>query len=801
MALSLQTSVVSTGSNSYGHFSDDGKEYVITRADTPMPWVNVISNGDYGLTLSEAGSGYSWRTHAGLNRITRWDQDLVRDEWGKYLYLRDASSGEFWSAGRQPCGAEMDEYRVRHGMGYSVIESLSGTIESQVTYTVPFGAPCELWMLRIRNRGREARRLQVFSYFEWLLGAAPDWHREFQRLFIETSYDAARGALLATKVLWELPGQPGPNWNRSWPYVAFHSASVPPAAYHADKRTFLGRNGKLSAPAALTQHPGTGQSPDTAGRWGDAIGSLRVDLELEPGATTEVVFVLGAAGDRAEALALVDRYKDPTAAHEALAEVRRFWEGLTGDLEIDTPDPALNLMGNGWLAYQAISCRLWGRTAYYQMGGAYGFRDQLQDSLAWLLLGRPEKTLEQIRLHAAHQYKDGIVLHWWHPLAEDGLRSNYSDDLLWLPFAVLYYVRETGDKSLLEETVPFFDGGSGTLREHCMRAFDMALKRRSERGLPLMLEADWNDGMNAVGVGGRGESVWMAHFLHYLLRGWAGIQVLNSTERERFETEAEALKEATNAHAWDGEWYWRATTDAGEVLGSSKSGEGQIFLNAQTWAVLSGIAPEERARQAMASAREHLYTQYGALLLAPAYSVPNEHIGYLTRYAPGTRENGGVYVHASCWAVLAERQANGGEAAYQLWRSFCPPVRAEEPDAYMAEPYVMPGNVDGPLSALPGRGGWTWYSGSAQWYLRAIVEGVLGVKAELEGLRVEADLPEGWPGFRIKRRFRGAIYDITVRRAAAGEQTGCKVNGEPWQGETLPVGERGTIQSIEVVGA
>jgi cellobiose phosphorylase len=779
----------------YGYFSDDGREYVITRPDTPKPWVNVISNGDYGLTISQAGSGYSWRTHASLNRVTRWEQDLIRDEWGKYLYIRDQESGEFWSPGWQPRGREIEDYRVRHGMGYSVIEGRYGTLRSELTYFVPHGDPCELWLLRLHNEGDAPRRLQLFTYFEWLLGAAPDWHREFHRVFIETAYDEAAGALLATKVLWDLPGQEGPHWNHDWAYVAFHSASRHPSGFDGDKGAFLGRHGHLSAPEAVAR----GHSQGTQGRWGDAIGSLQVEVEVPPGESVEVVFALGAADSREQALTLAEKYRDPSAAHAALEEVRRFWPELISGLQVETPDDAVNLIANGWLTYQAISCRLWGRTAYYQSGGAYGFRDQLQDSLVWLLLGQPERTLDQIRLHAAHQYQDGIVLHWWHPLAESGLRSRYSDDLLWLPFVLLRYIHETGDLASLDEEVPFFDGGSATLREHCLRAFNVALERRSERGLPLILEGDWNDGLNAVGARERGESVWMAHFLYGILRGWCGLPGLDDATRERFQAEAAALREATNAHAWDGAWYWRATTDDGAVLGSAANEQGRIFLNAQTWAVLSGLAPEERARQAMESAREYLYAPYGALLFAPAYSVPDPSVGYLTRYAPGVRENGGVYVHAACWAVLAERQIHGADAAYDIWRRFCPVVRGQQPEDYVGEPYVMPGNVEGPDSAYPGRGGWTWYTGSAAWYLRALVEGVLGVEARLEGLRVGAELPDEWDGFHIHRRFRGATYDIRVRRAEGNEPRGCRVNGEAWDGETLPIAEAGATQQVEVV--
>ncbi|MCI0394174.1 MAG: glycosyl transferase family 36 [Chloroflexi bacterium] len=781
--------------NDYGYFSEDGKEYIITRPDTPMPWINVISNGDYGLVLSQAGSGYSWLTHASLNRITRWEQDLVRDDWGKYLYLRDADSHEFWSAGWQPCGGTLEFYQVRHGMGYSVVEARRGNLESQLTYLVPPDDPCELWLLRLQNRGRRLRKLQLFTYLEWLLGAAPDWHREFHRLFIEAWYDDTHGALLATKAMWDLPGQPGVHWNRSWPYVAFHSSSQPPAGFESDKGAFMGRNGRLSEPRAL----GDGRSLNTQGRWGDAIGSLQVNVTLPPGEAVELVFTLGVADDTEQALALAERYRQPAAAHQALAAVRRTWQEITGRIVVETPDPALNLMANGWLQYQAISGRLWGRTAYYQTGGAYGFRDQLQDSLVWLLLDRPEQTLAQIRLHAAHQFQDGVVFHWWHPLAEWGLRSKHSDDLLWLPFAAMCYLHETGSFDCLEEEIPFWDGGVATLREHCLRAFRVALQRRSERGLPLILEGDWNDGLNAVGPAGRGESIWMAHFLYYLLTGWASLPILNEADQARFRTEAEALREATNAHGWDGAWYWRATTDDGAILGSDQQPEGKIFLNAQTWAVLSGLAPADRAHQAMASAREHLYTAYGPLLFAPGYTRPDPKIGYLSRYAPGARENGGVYVHAACWAVLAERRLHGAEAAYATWRSFCPPWRGQEPEVYAAEPYVMPGNVSGPQSATPGRGGWTWYTGSAAWYLRAAIEGVLGVEARLLGLHVQADLPAGWKEFRLQRSFRGALYHIHVRQALEGEQPGCTVDGQACQTECLPVAAAGSVSVVEIV--
>jgi cellobiose phosphorylase len=781
--------------NAYGSFADDGLEYIITRPDTPMPWVNVISNGDYGLVVSQAGSGYSWRTHASLNRITRWEQDLIRDEWGKYLWLRDAETESWWSLTRQPSGEQLSDYRVRHGLGYSVIEARHDGIASSVCYTVPHGDPCELWRVTLANTGDRPRRVQLFSYFEWLLGAAPDWHREFHRIFIETRFDRDQNAILATKVLWDLPGESGPHWNRSWPYVAFHSASLPPAGFDTDKRAFLGRHGDVHAPHAVK----TGSSAGTTGRWGDAIGSLQLEAEIAPGETAEIVFVLGAADNEQQAATLIEKYRSPAAFGSALDQVQQFWHDIVDALVIDTPDPAFDLLGNTWLKYQAISGRLWARTAYYQTGGAYGFRDQLQDSLIWLLLGQPERTLDQIRLHAAHQYADGVVLHWWHPLAESGLRSGYSDDLLWLPFAVLRYVEETGDLAPLDEEIPFYDGGAAPLREHCLRAFEHALGRRSPRGLPLIGDADWNDGLNAVGAAGRGESVWMGHFLHLLLRGWAALPLLENTIRDRLGVEADAIKAAVNAHGWDGSWYWRATTDNGDLLGSHANAEGRIFLNAQTWAILADTAPPDRAQNAIDAARELLFKEWGPLLLAPAYSVPDPHVGYLTRYAPGTRENGGLYTHAGCWAILAERRMGNADSAYRLWRSFCPVLRGDEPDRYMAEPYVTPGNVDGPQSEFPGRGGWTWYTGSAQWYLRAMVEAILGVTATWDGLRIEPQLPADWDRYFVKRRFRGAEYEITVRRAQGHEQPAWTINGEQTHGPLLPVAPVGSRFVVEIV--
>jgi len=794
----------------YGYFDNTEREYVITRWETPTPWVNVISNGDYGLVVSQAGGGYSWRSHASLNRLTRWNQDLVRDVDGRFLYLRDEEATgdgkQFWSLAWQPVQPEYGFYECRHGQGYSVFTTHYANIETRWTVTVPPDAPLEIWLVRVRNLGESKRHLSLFSYLEWLLGTAPDWHREFHKTFIETSFEREAGAILATKYNWEPPITTRAHWNTDWPYVAFHAAWPTPVAFETDKQSFLGQYGSPAKPRALIE----GKLQGSSGRWGDAIASLHVTLDLDAGEERTVVFLIGAADTRQEAISLVQRFTQPEIAGQALAQSRADWLGRTQRLQVDTPDLALNLMANSWLVYQTISGRLWGRSAYYQTGGAIGFRDQLQDSLVYLLLGQPEQTLAQIRLHARHQFADGSAHHWWHPLpalgasaeVESGMRTKISDNRLWLCYVLARYLEETADFAALDLAEPFVDDPiPGSLWEHCRRALDLALSQLSRRGLPLIGGGDWNDGLNAVGVEGRGESVWLGHFLYGLLIDYAGFAGYRGefSLAQRYGDKAAALKGIINQIAWDGEWYWRASTDSGMLLGSQENAEGKIFLNAQTWAILSGLATPERAEKAMQSARQHLYKSYGPLLLEPAYSRPDPEIGYLTRYAPGLRENGGVYVHAACWAVLAERKAHGVQAAYDLWCSFCPPVRSQDPEAYMAEPYVMPGNVDGPASPFAGRAGWTWYTGSAAWYLRGLIEGVLGVKATLDGLSVQAALPNGWDGYRIQRRFRHVTYDIQVRRAASGESTGCTINDQPWKGETLPFLVPGTEHLVKFI--
>jgi len=758
----------------YGYFTSDGKEYVITRPDTPRPWVNVICPGDYGLVVSQAGSGFSWRTNVKLNMITRWEQDLIKDDWGKYLYLRDDDSGNYWSLTWKPVCKPPESYQCRHGIGYTTINSLNNEISSSLTLFVPPDEPLEIWTVKLRNESSRRRSLNLFTYLEWRLGTVTDSHREFHKTFIETEYVEEEGALLARKRLWELGNRQGQQWNLDWGYLAFHSSSIKPTSFVSGRESFLGKYGSLESPAILKREnlSTTPLTKPNLSKWDDPIASLQINFQLESYEEKTVVFTLGCAKNRKEAISLIRKYRNVENGAEALEKAKRFWgEYLTSPL-VETPDEGFNIMNNIWLKYQALSARLWGRTGYYQLSGAYGFRDQLQDSQLFLA-SKPEFTKKQILLHARHQFKDGTVYHWWHPLSEEGRITGKTDDLLWLPYVTVNYLKETKDFRILSEKVPYLPEvgkmekakyETDTLYNHCKRAIERVLNRFSRRGLPLIGEGDWNDGLSSVGPGWKGESIWLGHFLYGILRDFAHVAEKRGDKKlaRKYIQRSKVLKERINRYGWDGNWYIRATKDSGAPIGSSRCKEGKIFLNAQVWAIINGVAPEERAKRAMESAEKMLGTGYGPLLFYPAYSKPDETIGYLTRYAPGVRENGGVYTHAAVWAVMAECIMKRQEKAWQFYLGICPLYRGMDSELYKAEPYVTAGNVDGPASPNFGQAGWTWYTGSAAWLWKVGIEWILGVRASFEGLIVDPCIPREWKGFKIERKFRGARYQIEV---------------------------------------
>ncbi len=785
--------------NAYGCFSEDGREYIIFTPLTPRPWGNVISNGDYGMMVSQTGSGYSWRGNAGQNRITRSFQDLVKDNWGKYLYIRDVETGEYWSATYKPVMHPYEEHRVVHGLGYSRFQQQVQGIRSELTVFVSARDPVEVLELRLTNTGPNPRHLDVTSYAEWLLGFAPDEHREFHRLFIETWADAQGRATFARKYLWGFPDDRGRYNNVDWPYTAFMAVSEPLKSFDCDKETFIGLYESEEHPQAMRLERLAGRS----GRFGDAIAALQVEIFLEPGESKTVVFTLGAAENgREDPYELIARYTTPEKSAQALQEVHALWSRFVDQEYVQTPDEALNLMTNYWLKYQAISCRLWGKAAFYQVSAGYGFRDQLQDSLIFLP-GEPEYTRRQLLLHAAQQFIEGDVLHWWFSIRGGGPRTNCSDDLLWLPFVLDSYLKETADYSLLDEPVPYLNGPAESIYHHCKHAIERAFSRFSPRGIPLMGDHDWNDGLNAVGTLLKGESFWMAEFLYYILGNF--IPLARRCGDERFAQKcagvAASLKQALNLHGWDGAWYLQATTDEGLLLGSHHNEEGQIFLMPNIWAVISGAAEEEKARLAMEAVTRYLLTDYGPLLNYPAFTRPRPDIGYVTRYAPGLRENGGVYTHAAAWTVWAYILIGRPEQAYEVYRRICPPNRSADIDVYRAEPYVTPGNVDGPFSPYYGRGGWTWYTGSAQWLHRVATHWILGIRPQEDGLLVDPSIPAAWSGFTVRRRFRNALYHIEVRNPHHVNRgvRSLLVDGQPMAGQLIPAFADGQTHLVEVL--
>lgn len=784
--------------SSYGYFSDDGKEYIITTPITPRPWGNVISNSDYGMMISQTGSGYSWRGNAGQNRITRSFQDLIKDNWGKYFYIRDLKRNTYWSAAYKPVMHPYESFSVVHGIGYSRFIQKIEDIESELLVFVSANDPVEIFQLTLRNAGQESRELDVTSYAEWLLGFAPDEHREFHKLFIETSADAPNQTVYARKCLWGFPDDRGRHNNIDWPYTAFMSVSEPLKSFDCDKESFLGLYQNDDKPHAMSLPQLAGKS----GRFTDAIAALQVEVHLAPGEAKTIVFTLGVAEDgREDAADLIERYTSVEKSRKALQEVHQFWSRFLDGEKVETPDEALNFMTNTWLKYQSISCRLWGKSAFYQVSAGYGFRDQLQDSQIFLV-GEPEFTRKQLLMHAAQQFIEGDVFHWWFSIRGGGPRTNCSDDLLWLPFILDAYLQETDDLDILDESIPYLNGAPEPLYDHCKRAIERSFSRFSPRGIPLMGDHDWNDGLSAVGTLLKGESFWVAEFLYMILGNFIPLARLRGDDgfADKCQIVRDNLKDALNRYGWDGEWYMQATTDDGLLLGSITNDEGKIFLMPNTWAVISGAADEQRAALAMNSVTKYLLRDFGTLLNYPAFTKPRPDIGYVTRYAPGLRENGGVYTHAATWAVWAYTLVGQPNLAYEAYRRICPPNRSGDIDTYKAEPYVTPGNIDGPLSEYYGRGGWTWYTGSSQWLHRVATHWILGIRPQKDGLLVDPSIPSDWSEYRVTRKFRNATYEISVHNPAhlhSGVKS-MSVDGVMVQGNLIPIFADGLTHRVEV---
>ena len=756
--------------NGLGGFSAAKREYVTvlnTEQWTPAPWSNVIANSpDFGFLTTETGGGYTWSMNSRENRLTAWSNDAVSDPPGEVIYIRDEESGEIWTPTPLPI-REGDPYVVRHGQGYTIFEHTSHGIEQELLLFAPLDAPVKLSRLRLSNLTDRKRRLSVTHYAAWVLGVA----RSPSAPFITTEFDGTAGSIFARN----------PYNNEFASRVAFAAMNGRNVTVTCDRKEFIGRNGTLERPAALRRMHLSGRS----GAGLDPCAAIQTLLELGPGEMREVVMMLGSAPSRDEASSMVARYRKTDAVAEAFDLVVADWDRTHGTLSVETPDGAMNVMLNGWLLYQTLACRVRARTAFYQSGGAYGFRDQLQDVMA-LAYSRPDITREHILRAAARQFREGDVQHWWHPPTGRGVRTRFSDDLLWLPYVTSFYVEVTGDTSLLDERVPFIEAPllaagieeaytqptateeMGTLFEHCARTLDRSLAV-GEHGLPLMGSGDWNDGMNRVGRGGRGESVWLGWFLHVTLSQFVPLCESRGEHKraKSYRGHVESLKRAIEENAWDGAWYRRAYFDDGTPLGSAQNEECRIDSIAQSWGIISGAADALRAARAMASVDGQLVRRRDGLilLLAPPFDKSSLEPGYIKGYVPGVRENGGQYTHAAVWNVIAYALAGDGDRAGELFAMLNPINHASThagSNTYKVEPYVVAGDV---YSTPPhtGRGGWTWYTGAAGWMYRAALESILGFHLRGTRLRIEPCIPRNWNGFTINYRRGTTFYRIEVQ--------------------------------------
>jgi cyclic beta-1,2-glucan synthetase len=756
--------------NGLGGFAADGREYVtILEAGRwlPAPWINVIANAAFGFQVGVEGSGYTWSFGSRENQLTPWSNDPVTDRPGEVLYVRDEASGELWGPTALPMRSDSSAYVATHGHGYSRFEHSAHGVALELLQYVPLEDPVKISRLTLRNTSERTRRLSVTAYVEWVLGAS----RAASALSIVTEIDARTGAMLARNP-----------WNLAFgSRVAFADLGARQTAWTGDRREFLGRHGTLDSPAALAE-----EAPPLSKRTGaglDACGALQAQVVLEPGGTAEMVFFLGEAASEVEAQMLVERYR-AADLDAVLREVVGFWDEVLGVIQVKTPDRSMDVMLNRWLLYQTLACRVWARAAFYQASGAYGFRDQLQDGMA-LALSRPALTREHLLRAAARQFVEGDVQHWWLPPSGQGVRTRISDDRVWLASAAAHYVASSGDGAVLDERVAFLEGPPlaagehdayfqpmlaeerASLFEHCARGLDQSLALGAH-GLPLIGTGDWNDGMNRVGEHGKGESVWLGWFLHATLTEFAPLAKARGEDAraEKWLSHAAALKDSLEREAWDGDWYRRGYFDDGTPLGSSASDECRIDSIAQSWAVLSGAADPARAERAMAAMEEHLIRPNDglALLFTPPFDRTALDPGYIKGYPPGIRENGGQYTHAAAWSVIAFAALGQGDKAAALFSLLNPINHAAtraDVQRYKVEPYVVAADI---YSVPPhvGRGGWTWYTGSAGWLYRAGIESILGFRLQGSSLLLDPCIPTSWPRFELAYKHRSARYHITV---------------------------------------
>lgn len=786
--------------NGLGGYIEEGKSYVIYLADglqTPQPWINVLANPNFGTIVTEAGMGCTWYKNSQTNRLTPWSNDAVSNPIVDTIYLRDEELGTFWTVACQPI-CEKEPYRISHSQGFSRFEHNSHGINQELVTFVPVddggGLPLRIQRLKVTNTTSKKRLLSATSYTELVLGT----DKEVTQMNVYTEWDPEHQVMFAYN-----------RYNKDFgSCVAFTYASKTVSSFTGDRTEFLGRNSSTKSPAALFRKALSGH----VGALLDPCASLQVHLELEPGETGEVVFVLGYATSHEEALSMVTSKRSTDEIEKLFAETRGWWDKTLETIQIDVPDRATNYFVNRWLLYQSLACRFWGRSAFYQSSGAYGFRDQLQDTMA-IVYSHPHIARDYILKAASRQYVEGDVQHWWHPETGAGVRTRCSDDLLWLPFVTAHYVRITGDRTILDEKVPFLEAEvlaegqdevfgvptksaeSATLLEHCRRAVKKGVTH-GPHGLPLIGSGDWNDGMNRVGIEGKGESVWLAWFIIHVLHDFA--ELIAPESGEGLKSEAKRLADVVENSAWDGSWYRRAYFDDGTAIGSSKNREASIDSIAQSWAVLSGLADPVRASTALESAYQRLVKDSLVLLLTPPFDKTTHDPGYIKGYPPGVRENGGQYTHGSSWLAMGFARFGNGARAAELLSLLCPTAHTgtlEQAKVYRVEPYVVAADIYH-LQDHIGRGGWTWYTGSSAWIYRIWLEEVLGFTLRGNLLSFSGALPNTWESCSIKYKYKSSLYKITIK-ITSGEQK-ITLDGTSLSSREIPLQDDGKEHLVEI---
>lgn len=762
--------------NGLGGFSHDGREYIIILRPgqtTPAPWVNVIANPQFGTVISEGGSSYTWAENSHEYRLTPWQNDPVSDVGGEAIYLRDDESGRFWSPTPSPARGQ-NTYVSRHGFGYSIFDYTEEGINTELCVYVAIDASVKFYKLKLTNRSGRRRKLSATAFWELVLGET----RNKTLMHVITETDIASGAVLAKNAY-------HPDFGKR---VAFFNCSETNRTFTGDRCEFLGRNGGLQNPAALRRIRLSGRT----GAGLDPAVAMQTAFVLEAGQERTITFTLGAENNIDDARRTALRFRSVDSAHRAIESVWDFWSRTLGTIHVQSPDAAVNFLANGWLVYQTMACRMWGRTGFYQSGGAFGFRDQLQDAMA-LVDVQPQLLREHLLRAASHQFCEGDVQHWWHPPMGRGVRTHFSDDYLWLPVAICHYVSRTGDTGILDETIPFLrsrplrpdeeslydlpqvSDDIGTLYEHGVRALERGL-RFGEHGLPFIGCGDWNDAMNMVGQQGRGESVWLAFFLFFALEEFSELAQSRGDLpfADRLAVAAGRLRGNIELHGWDGQWYRRAYFDDGRPLGSAENDECQIDSISQSWSVLSGAGTLDHMQTAMESVNQRLVRRKDRLilLLDPPFDRSDMNPGYIKGYLPGVRENGGQYTHGAIWAAMATAQLGEQERAWEMFSMINPIHHGSTPEnlaTYRVEPYVVAADVYG-VAPHCGRGGWTWYTGSSGWMYRLLVESLLGLNLKIDQLHLEPRLPQSWSELTIHYRYRSTFFHLEIHNQGVNSQ-------------------------------